>query len=223
MTRNIVSAITEDGETYAYIYLPEYSTEIKRLVVLDGIDDRLSLSLVDAHSICQRMVAMELREMENKEQATINVRWMIRRDMPAVVDIESRSFESAWVEEDFIQCLRNRSCVGMVAETEDYRIVGYMIYELAANRLELVNFAVDVDFRRQGIGSQMLQVLQKKLSRNRRTCLSLVIRESNLAGQLFFKANGFLATNVVPNYWDCGEGGYHMQFNYKESNSASAV
>ena len=76
---------------------------------------------------------------------------MIRRDMPAVIGIENACFEFAWNEDDFIRCLRQRNCIGMVAEEED-KVVGFMIYELHKNRLHILNFAVHPDHRRVGIG-----------------------------------------------------------------------
>ena len=59
----------------------------------------------------------------------VHIRWMIRRDMPEVLEIEQSSFEFPWTEEDFIRCLRQRNCIGMVAEYDE-KVVGFMIYEL---------------------------------------------------------------------------------------------
>ena len=64
-----------------------------------------------------------------KELVRVHIRWMIRRDMPEVLQAEQQSFEYAWTEDDFLRCLRQRNCIGMVAEHQD-RIVGFMIYEL---------------------------------------------------------------------------------------------
>jgi [ribosomal protein S18]-alanine N-acetyltransferase len=47
---------------------------------------------------------------------TVHVRWLIRRDMPAVLKIEDSSFEFPWREDDFIRALRQRNCIGMVAD-----------------------------------------------------------------------------------------------------------
>ena len=69
------------------------------------------------------------------------IRWMIRADMPDVLAIEQDVFEFPWFEQDFVRCLRQRNCIGMVAEQGD-RVVGYMIYELHKSRLHLLNFAV---------------------------------------------------------------------------------
>ena len=56
------------------------------------------------------------RTEKEKEQARVHIRWMIRRDMPEVLQTEQLSFEYAWNEEDFLRCLRQRNCIGMVAE-----------------------------------------------------------------------------------------------------------
>lgn len=47
------------------------------------------------------------------------IRWMIRRDMAEVLNIEHDSFEFPWTEEDFLGCLRQRNCIGMIAEGPD--------------------------------------------------------------------------------------------------------
>ena len=54
----------------------------------------------------------------------VHIRWMIRRDMTEALAIEADSFEFPWCENDFLRCLRQRNCIGMVAEHND-RIVGF--------------------------------------------------------------------------------------------------
>src|SRR6185369_17373733 len=110
-----------------------------------------------------------------KQETRVHIRWMIRRDMADVLDIEAVSFEFPWLEEDFIRCLRQRNCIGMVAEQDD-RVVGFMIYELHKNKLHVLNFAVAEPFRRRGIGQQMIDKLVGKLSHQRRTRVLLEVR-----------------------------------------------
>ncbi|MGL4512410.1 MAG: ribosomal protein S18-alanine N-acetyltransferase [Lacipirellulaceae bacterium] len=142
----------------------------------------------------------------------VHIRWMIRRDMERVLDIEQGSFEFPWSEDEFVRCLRQRNCIGMVAEQGD-NVLGFMIYELHKTRLHILNFAVDKDRRRQGIGLQMVQKLVSKLSSQRRTRLSLEVRETNLAAQLFFRQTGFRATTVLRNFYDDSpEDAYLMQY-----------
>ncbi|WP_146536841.1 ribosomal protein S18-alanine N-acetyltransferase [Rubripirellula reticaptiva] len=142
---------------------------------------------------------------------------MIRRDMPAVLGIENKSFEFAWTEDDFIRCLRQRNCIGMVAE-EDDKVVGFMIYELHKNRLHILNFAVGADSRRSGVGFAMIGKLLGKLSQERRNRIMLEVRETNLVAQLFFKKIGFRAVSVLRDFYeDTDEDAYLMQYRYQAS------
>lgn len=144
----------------------------------------------------------------------VHIRWMIRRDMNEVLEIERESFEFPWFEEDFIRCLRQRNCIGMVAEHGE-RVVGFMIYELHKTRLHILNFAVAQSARHKGIGRQMAEKLVSKLSSQRRTRISLEVRETNLAAQLFFKNVGFRATSVLRAYYeDSPEDAYLMQYRH---------
>jgi ribosomal-protein-alanine N-acetyltransferase len=139
--------------------------------------------------------------LAQKQETQIHVRWMVRRDMPEVLDIEEESFEFPWLEEDFIRCLRQRNCIGMVAEHKE-QVVGYFFYALHATRIHLLNFAVAPAYRRRGVGQQMLARLLAKLSAKRRNRLELNIRETNVAAQVFFRDNGFRAVSVLRAYYD---------------------
>ena len=152
-----------------------------------------------------------------KAQARVHIRWMIRRDMPEVLAIEHGGFEFPWCEEEFLRVLRQRNCIGMVAEHGE-RVVGFMIYELHKTRLQVLNFAVHPDSRRQGVGRQMVAKLVGKLSNHRRTRVSLHVRESALDAQIFFRVLGFRATEVLREFHeDTGEDAYVMQYYHDDS------
>lgn len=155
-----------------------------------------------------------------KQAVSLQIRWMIRRDMAEVLAIEQQSFEFQWTEGDFLQCLRQRNCIGMVAELNG-RVAGFMIYELSKSRLHILNFAVAPWARRQGIGMQMIEKLINKLSQQRRDAITLEVRETNLAAQMFFKLQGFRALCVLrDHYQDTSEDAYLMEFSlFNESPS----
>ncbi len=149
-----------------------------------------------------------------KEKPRVHVRWMIRRDMPEVLAIESKSFEFPWNEEDFLHNLRQRNCIGMVADVDD-KVAGYMVYELGKHRLRLDNIAVDPEMRREEIGTQLVEKLAGKLSRQRRNHLQLAVREGNLPAQQFFRECGFWAVNTLPKYYkDADEDAYDMRLKF---------
>lgn len=142
----------------------------------------------------------------------IQIRWLIRRDMDEVLAIEKSNFECPWDEMDFLTCLRQRNCIGTVAEFQ-HEIYGFMIYELHKNKLRILNFAVHKSFQRQGIGSRLVQRLIDKLSQQRRREVVLEIRDGNLDGQLFFQHHGFRAVSVLRrHYRDTNEDAYYMRY-----------
>ena len=154
-----------------------------------------------------------------KEQVRVHIRWMIRRDMPEVLHTEQESFEFAWTEEDFLRCLRQRNCIGMVAERSE-KVVGFMIYELHKAKLHILNFAVHPSCRRAGVGAQMVAKLISKLSSHRRTRITLEVRETNLPAQLFFRQQGFRAVRVLRSYYeDSGEDAFLMQYRLADDTS----
>jgi ribosomal-protein-alanine N-acetyltransferase len=151
------------------------------------------------------------------DRLRIQLRWMIRRDMPEVLSIEQEAFEFPWLDEDFTRCLRQRNCIGMVAEVGD-SVVAFMIYELHRTRLHVLNFAVRRSHRRLAIGTQMMGKLFAKLSIERRDRILLEVRERNLPAQLFFRSLGYRAISVLKDFYeDSTEDAYLMQYQSHEA------
>jgi ribosomal-protein-alanine N-acetyltransferase len=109
----------------------------------------------------------------------------------------------------------------MVAE-HDERVVGFMIYELNKTRIRVLNFAVAEKFRRRGAGAQMMAKLIGKLSSQRRSRITLEVRETNLPAQLFFRRTGFRAVSVLRQFYaDTPEDAYLMQYRYRPEGQES--
>lgn len=141
----------------------------------------------------------------HKKNVSVHIRWLIRRDMPKVLDIEHRVFEYPWTEDDFYIALRQRNAIGMVAEYCDTEI-GYMIYNLYKTRLDLIAIAVDPLFHRQSVGRQLIDKLKSKMISQvtgmPRKRIVVKVRERNLQAQLFFSKMGFRAVSILPNYYE---------------------
>lgn len=150
----------------------------------------------------------------------VDIRWLIRRDMPEVLKIEGQSFDSPWTDEDFMCCLRQRNCIGMVAEHER-RLVGYMVYELHRSKLLLLNLAVHPTYRRLSVARQMIERLIDKLSLQRRSEIWTEVSEKSLAGQLFFKSLRFRCVSVSrDHYEDSDASAYVMRYRVRPTEIA---
>ena len=159
---------------------------------------------------------------KKQEPIEVNIRWMIRRDMPEVLEIES-SFEFPWSEEEFIRCLRQRNCIGMVAEYNE-KVAGFMIYELERSEIRVLNFVVHPDLREAGVGRQCVAKLVGKLSKERRNKITLEISEASLAGLEFFKAMRFKAVGVLRNHYEeNSDAAIAMEYRYSGPASTFSV
>jgi len=153
---------------------------------------------------------------DKKQMVRTHIRWLIPRDMPEVLAIESASFEFPWSEDDFIRCLCQRNCIGMIAEHENL-VVGFMVYELNKSRIHILNFATLPEMRRRGVGTQMVRKLAGKLRVQCRTRILIEVRETNLVAQLFFRDAGFRAISILRDYHEnIPEDAYLMQYHYSD-------
>lgn len=125
----------------------------------------------------------------------VHVRWLIQRDMPDVLRFES-SLDDPWSREDILTLLRQRNCIGMVAEQGE-KVVGYMLYELHERRIDLLRLVVCPRHRSLGVGRQMLEKIQSKLSTHRRSHIIADVPDGNLPAQKWLRACGWRAICVV--------------------------
>lgn len=145
------------------------------------------------------MARLKRTEPERQPQ----VRWLIRRDMDEVLEIENGSFQFPWSEAEFLTALKQRNVIGCVYESSQDLVHGFMIYELHKHHLRVLNLAVAPEVRRTGVGAAMVRRLVEKLSQQRRRCfLEAELRETNLTGQLFLSRSGWRAVKVLKKHYD---------------------
>lgn len=142
-------------------------------------------------------------EMTAKKQLVVHIRWMLLRDQPEVLRIEKEGFPEPWSHTELTDTLCQKNVMGMVAEYND-RVVGFFVYHLGGKLIEVINVAVAAEFRGHGVGTAMIEKLKSKLQDKRRVKLAAFVSEHNLGAQLFFRSQGFIATEIVPEFFRDG-------------------
>lgn len=142
-----------------------------------------------------------MSRLKKIEQRPPQIRWLIRRDMPEVMEIENRCFQFPFTEAEILKLMGLRNCIGVVYESNGI-IYGFMIYELHKSMLRLLDFAVAPEVHRTGVGTAMIERLFDKLSQQRRNAIECEIRESNLNAQTFFSGRGFKCVQVLRRHYD---------------------
>jgi ribosomal-protein-alanine N-acetyltransferase len=136
---------------------------------------------------------------------------MVKKDLPDVVKVEQSAFGEPWGDDEFKYYLKKRNCIGKVA-TYNEKIVGFVVYEVNEDSITILNMAVDYTKQRRKIGTEIIKHVQQKIG-GKREKITVVIRETNLDAQLFFKAMGFKALSVIRDFYaDITEDAYLMEY-----------
>jgi ribosomal protein S18 acetylase RimI-like enzyme len=148
--------------------------------------------------------------MGTKTKNVIYVRWLIRKDMPAINEI---NIEASYqlLEEDITKMLRTRNVAGMVVELDGV-VAGYMIYALEKGSIDLYHLVVDPVFHGQGLGTALIEKLKTKLGTHQgRTAIYTTVSEYDVQSQVFFRSVKFFCVDTIRG-WDENGDGYLFEF-----------
>jgi len=136
----------------------------------------------------------------------IQVEPMALADVPAVLDIERRSFATPWPPEAFTQELANNRLARYTVARHGGTVVGFAGVWLMVDEAHITTLAVHPDWRRQGIGHRLLEYLLLAAQDLRAGHLTLEVRVSNRAAQALYAAHGFEIVGRRERYYsDDGE------------------
>ncbi len=126
---------------------------------------------------------------------------MAEADMAAVHEIDLLSFSMPWPERSFrFEVTSNPAARCWVAEAEG-RIVGMIVVWMIVDEAHIATIATHPDFRRQGIGDELLtHALVSALSEGAAKSL-LEVRVSNEAAQRMYRRFGYVEDGRRPRYY----------------------
>jgi ribosomal-protein-alanine N-acetyltransferase len=129
------------------------------------------------------------------------IRKMTAEDIPAVIDLDQRSFSLPWPERSFrFEVTENPASRCWVAEL-DGKIVGMIVVWLIVEEAHVATLATHPDFRRQGIGKQLLAHALRQLLAEGAQSSFLEVRESNVAAQEMYRKFGYVVSGRRRRYY----------------------
>lgn len=126
------------------------------------------------------------------------IRKAIVADIPQIVQVENICFPVPWPDFLFKAHLNNPGFV--VYEQED-SILGYAMIGDAKGKAHLQNIAVHPQFRRKGIGTELLEWCIDLVRLYGYREMVLEVREKNTGSQAFYANNGFTVSGTVAGYY----------------------
>jgi ribosomal-protein-alanine N-acetyltransferase len=130
---------------------------------------------------------------------------MVPADLDEVMAIERTSFRHPWSSRFFLEEMQVACARSVLAEVNG-KIVGYVLFWLLPEEVDIHNIAVHTEFRRQGIGHVLLQqVVEQARSRNS-SRITLEVRVSNVPARKLYESLGFVTKGLRKGYYsDDGE------------------
>jgi ribosomal-protein-alanine N-acetyltransferase len=135
------------------------------------------------------------------------IRKVRKGDIDRIIDIE-RSWQhlSHWSVDSYYRLLNDDNFTSsFVAEIEDEsaraKIVGFVIFHVAADVSEIYNIAVESSYARSGIGKQLMSAAILESSRRRVSKVVLEVRKSNNAAISFYLKFKFTMAGERKNYY----------------------
>ena len=133
----------------------------------------------------------------------IRLRRLAYSDLPAVLAIERRSFQTPWSLAMFVLELSKPSGICLAATIDD-RIVGYLVCSRYDRVWHLMNVAVTPERRRRGVASRLIS--QLLADTDAELPFTLEVRVSNRDAIAMYEKLGFRSAGVRPRYYrDNGE------------------
>jgi len=130
---------------------------------------------------------------------------MTLADLDEVMAIERASFAYPWSSRFFHQEFEVECARSILAEMNG-RIVGYVLFWLLPETVDIHNLAVRGEYRRRGVGRILLHKVIVEALGQSSARVTLEVRKSNLAAQKLYESAGFVATGVRKAYYsDDGE------------------
>ena len=117
-----------------------------------------------------------------------------------IAELEKLCFSDPWSEKSIASELNNPLSAWFVA-LDGERVVGYVGSQSVLGWADMMNLAVDSQYRRRGIAEQLVDVLVSHLKACDVTCLTLEVRVSNQPAIALYEKLDFVQVGRRPNYY----------------------
>jgi len=125
---------------------------------------------------------------------------MTSEHIPQIALLETLCFHDPWSENSIASELNNSLSLWLVA-LDGERVVGYVGSQTVLGWTDMMNVAVHPDWRRKGIGEQLIVSLEEALRKRESTCLTLEVRASNEPAKALYQKLGFQEVGRRKNYY----------------------
>lgn len=125
-------------------------------------------------------------------------------DLDALVAIENRCFETDRISRRNFRYLLTKANAATLLDQAQGTVRGYamLLFHAGTSLARLYSYAVDLPFRRQGLGEELVRAAEQLALAHDCVSLRLEVRRDNLASLRLFEKSGYRYLEMVPDYYE---------------------
>ncbi|MBN1959499.1 MAG: ribosomal protein S18-alanine N-acetyltransferase [Deltaproteobacteria bacterium] len=132
----------------------------------------------------------------------IEIRQCDKGDIASLVEIDSQNIGGGWNYQSFTdEYSFTRSKIYIAENTINREILGFIVFRLSVDEIEIFNIAVLPSVRRKGIGRKLMQVVIQFANIQKKLSILLEVRSSNEKAIALYKSLGFRTTGKRQGYY----------------------
>jgi len=148
-------------------------------------------------------------------QHLVRIRDVTQKDLQAILGIEYKCFK-----DPYPLALLNRLYAmhpdGFLVAVAEGKVVGYVIGVIRWGATgHILAIGIDPSYRRQQVGSALMERMMDHLRAKRAKLLRLEVRKSNLGARQFYLKLGFREMEEIPYYYEDGETAVAMERSFE--------
>ena len=150
--------------------------------------------------------------MSSADSSALRYREYQPADFDHLCELDSLCFppEVAYSPEEIAAALADPAAFAFVAESEE-QVVAFVLAGTRRRLGHIITIDVHADFRRRGMGDQLMELAEQRLRQRGATRLILEVAASNEAAIAFYRARGFSLQRLLPHYYRDGSDAYLME------------
>ena len=141
---------------------------------------------------------------------TVKIREMQEQDAPRLYEIGQACGLGSWSLESYINEYNNPIAKYLVVEAED-QVVGFAGIWCVVDEAQVMNVGILGEYRQNGLGTLLMEALVNTARVQGCSCMTLEVKETNMAAICLYKKMGFSATSIRENYYPDHLNGLRMR------------
>lgn len=140
--------------------------------------------------------------------AEFRIRKAVESDLDEIIRLwkrNIRTINTASDIEDLFNAFKDYFFVAVSLASEERKLIGFVAGAVRQGHGHISGIAVDAEYRRQGIGNELIKAVEREFIARAFDMVTLEVRKSNWRAIRFYEKQGYKRLYLVKGYYADGE------------------